>query len=181
MAFAGYLIFTGPCQLSRYPAREASPYRLPWPAGVTYLCGQSNRGVVSHRGWGEFAFDFKMDEGSPVCAARGGVVTHVNVSRDGHGYHAPNNYIGIDHGDGTTGWYLHLQRSGSLVRIDDVVAQGQQIGLSGHVGHSVMPHLHFHVEDHARRATIPITFADVLQHRGIPRMGFRYTSGNIAP
>ncbi len=178
---AAYMLLTGPRDFSRYPPRESSPYRLPWTAGITCFCNQSNRGIVSHRGIEEFAFDFSMDEGSIVCAARAGVVTHLDVSHDGHGWDKPNNYIVVDHGDGTSASYAHLRKGGSLVKKDDRVAQGQRIGLSGHVGKSLAPHLHFHVQDYRRGVTIPVSFSDVPAHRGVPRMGFRYTSGNTAP
>lgn len=176
-----YVCFTGPHDLARYPSRESSPYKLPWPAGQAWLCCQSNRGLASHRGREEFAFDFKMPEGSDVCAARGGVVTGVVVSNDGHGLDASNNFIAIDHGDGTWGWYLHLQKGGSLVEPGQRVTQGQRIGRSGQVGRSLTPHLHFHVRESAPRTTIPVSFADVPDHAGVPRMGFSYVSGNKVP
>lgn len=178
---AAYVLLTGPGDLSLYPARESSPYKLPWPAGQSSLCCQSNRGVVSHRGREEYAFDFLMPEGSPVCAARGGMVVAIAVGNDGHGLNAPNNYLAIDHGDGTWGWYLHLQKDGSLVELRQRVAQSERIGRSGHVGRSLAPHLHFHVRDSARRVTVPVSFADVTEHAGVPRMGFSYVSGNRAP
>ena len=176
-----YLLFTGPRHLDRYPPREGSPYRLPWPAGQTKFCGQSNRGIVSHRGWEEFAYDFNMPVGSDVCAARGGAVIRVVIHHDGHGLHMPNNLLAIDHGDGTTGWYLHLQKDGSLVQVGERVAQGQKIARCGHVGRSLAPHLHFQVTDTARTSTLPVAFADVALQRGVPRMLFFYTSGNTAP
>ncbi len=40
---AAYWIFTGPENLDQYPPAGESPYLLPWPAGTTYLCVQSNR------------------------------------------------------------------------------------------------------------------------------------------
>ena len=176
-----YLLFTGPRNLDRYPSRGTSPYRLPWPARQTWFCGQSNRGIVSHRGWEEFAYDFNMPVGSTVCAARAGQVVRINVSHDGHGFHMPNNFIAIDHGDGTVGWYLHLQQGGSLVQLDDRVAQGQPIARSGHVGRSLAPHLHFQVTDRDQTGTLPISFTDVPGQRGVPRMLFFYTSGNTPP
>ena len=174
----GYWAFTGPRDLSRYPSSAISPYKLPWPAGVTWLCIQSNRGIVSHRGNEEFAFDFKMPEGSEVCAAREGVVTSVQVSHEGHGINAPNNRIVIDHPDGTQGVYLHLQKNGSLVTKGDRIRQGQKIARSGHVGRSMTPHLHFHVELRDKQQTLPISFADVPTDAGVPRMFRWYTSGN---
>ena len=175
---SAYLIFTGPRELDHYPEAKSSPYRLPWRAGESHFCAQSNRGIVSHRGWGEYAYDFMMPVGSDVCAARGGMVRSVVVNHDGHGLHKPNNFITIDHGDGTTGWYLHLKRGGSLVAIGQTVVQGQAIARSGHVGRSLVPHLHFQVTDSARRGTLPVAFADVGLHHGVPRMFFSYTSGN---
>ncbi len=173
-----YVAFTGPEDLSRYPKAESSPYKLPWPAGVSWFCIQSNRGVVSHRGYEEFAFDFKMPVGSDVCAAREGVVLTVDVSHDGNGLNAPNNRITIEHPDGTRGSYLHLQKDGSLVESGDHVKQGQKIARSGHVGRSMTPHLHFHVISVDKGQTIPISFADVPTDEGVPRMFHRYTSGN---
>jgi murein DD-endopeptidase MepM/ murein hydrolase activator NlpD len=178
---AAYLLFTGPHDIARYSPGEKSLYKLPWPAGSTWRCCQSNRGITNHRDWEEFAYDFCMPEGSNVCAARGGIVLRVDDTHDGHGPNMPNNFIFIDHGDGTQGWYLHLQKAGSLVKVGDRVRQGQIIARSGHVGHSMMPHLHFQVFDSERNATVPVRFADVTKHDGIPRMFFRYTSGNAVP
>jgi len=172
---AAYCIFTGPRNLAQYPPRETSPYKLPWRSGVTRLCSQSNRGIVSHHGWQEFAYDFNMPVGSEVCAARSGTVVGVEARYDRHGWRAPNNSISIDHGDGTVGRYLHIKQGGHLVRFGDIVSQGQPIALSGNVGRSFGPHLHFHVISKAERRSIPVSFVDVPKHRGIPRLGFWYT------
>lgn len=172
---------TGPRDLDAYPPAEGSPYLLPWPAGVTRLCVQGNRGVVSHReADGEVAWDFAMPVGSPVVAARGGRVVRVVVEHEGQGTDAPNNLVAVDHGDGTTGWYLHLEKGGALVKVGDEVRQGQPIARSGNVGRSLLPHLHFHVRDRGG-ATVPVAFADadVRRDRGVPRMMRRYTSANV--
>jgi murein DD-endopeptidase MepM/ murein hydrolase activator NlpD len=178
---AAYWIFTGPADLAQYPAAGASPYRLPWTAGQTFTCVQSNRGIVSHRGSEQFAYDFGMPLGTELRAARAGRVVRVVAEHDGHGYHWPNNLVLIEHEDGTRACYAHIRKDGSRVRVGDEVVQGQVIALSGHVGNSMMPHLHFHITDPQKKSTIPITFSDVNQDRGIPRMFKRYTSGNIAP
>ncbi len=176
LAGGAYFLLTGPRDIERYPPAGSSPYRLPWESGVGWICIQSNRGVVSHRGREEFAFDFRMPVGSVVCAARGGVVTRVVATNDGNGFNSPNNLIAIDHGDGTSGWYLHLKRAGVLVALGQKVEQGQKIGLSGNVGHSTGPHLHFDVRDTATNRTLPISFAAVHEDRGVPRMFFSYTA-----
>jgi hypothetical protein len=171
-----YCTLTGPADLDRYPPAAASPYKLPWQAGVRRLCTQSNRGFVTHRGWDEFAYDFAMPVGTDVCAARAGTVLELVVEHDGNGYGAPSNYITIAHGDGTFACYAHIKRHGSYVTVGQHVDQGQPIAASGNVGHSLAPHLHLHVTNQHGH-TVPITFADVPGD-GIPRMGWRYTSKN---
>jgi len=176
-----YCVATGPEDISHYPLAAQSPYRLPWAAGQPHLCVQGNRGVVSHRGWERFAYDFAMPVGTDVCAARGGKVVNVVAWHDGHGHHWPNNLIAIEHDDHTLGYYLHLRKDGSRVKVGDIVKQGQVIAESGHVGNSMMPHVHFHVTDASRKTTLPITFSDVSKDAGIPRMFKTYTSGNLQP
>ena len=173
-----YCVATGPTNLSQYPPADQSPYRLPWAAGKTFRCCQSNRGIVSHRGWKQFAYDFDMPVGTDVCAARGGKVIKVVMDHDGHGRNMPNNLIAIQHDDGTLGYYLHLKKDGSRVKVGDMVQQGQVIAASGHVGKSLMPHLHFHVTDANRKSTLPVSFAGAGKDAGIPRMFKTYTSGN---
>ncbi len=121
-----------------------------------------------------------MPVGSDVCAARAGVIVTVVTEHEGNGPRAPNNLIVVAHGDGTFGWYLHLRRDGSYVRLGERVRQGQRIGASGNVGRSASPHLHFHVTDKDCRV-MPVTFRDVSSGRGIPRTFRRYTSGNAPP
>jgi len=171
-----FLVFTGPRDLSQYPNPKTSPYFLPWRPGVARLCVQGNRAVVSHRGGEEFAYDFAMPEGSDVCAARAGKVELVDVSHDGHGSTMPNNEILINHGDGTWGSYLHLKQGGAKVHVGQHVQRGQFIAASGNVGLSMLPHLHFEVDD-KRGRSLPITFADVPGN-GTPLMFRRYTPGN---
>ena len=131
---------------------------------------QSNRGVVSHRGLEQFAYDFAMPVGSDICAARAGEVIKVVVEHDGHGYRWPNNMVVLRHEDGTLGYYLHIKKDGSRVAVGDKVTQGQVIAASGHVGNSMLPHLHFHVTDPERKSTLPLSFSDVNRDRGVPRM-----------
>src|SRR6185436_2382554 len=94
---AAFMMLTGPRDLPRYPDAAQSPYRLPWRGGITRLCCQGNRAVVSHRGFEEYAYDFAMPVGSDVCAARAGVITYVQVNHDGRGPSAPNNMVTIQH------------------------------------------------------------------------------------
>jgi murein DD-endopeptidase MepM/ murein hydrolase activator NlpD len=180
LAAIGFVLFTGPRHLDLYPDSASSPYKLPWPSGVRYICCQSNRGIVSHRGAEEFAYDFAMPVGSDVCAARGGVVSRIDVSHDGNGVGASNNYVAVDHGDGTTAWYLHLKQGGCDLKVGQHVSQGERIATSGNVGRSMMPHLHFQVVRDGRELE-RVSFCDVTVDRGVPRMFKAYRSGNEQP
>lgn len=160
--------------------RARSPYLLPWRGGSSRLCVQGNCGVVSHfKGeWDQHSFDFAMPVGTPVLAARAGVVVDVDVSHHGAGKNKPANVIDVRHDDGTTGSYVHLKQHGSLVKKGDRVRQGQPIGLSGNVGPSLLPHLHFMVAGRSGDS-IPIWFDDLpAGGDGVPRMLTRYRSGN---
>lgn len=172
------VVLTGPTDLSVFPNHETSPYLLPWPEGVRYLCVQGVRGIVSHHGNSRYAFDFYMPVGSAICAARAGIVIHVVDHYDGNGINWPNNVVVIEHEDGTHGVYAHIRKGGRYVEKGQRVAQGEIIAASGNVGNSMMPHLHFHVWDPQSHQTIPISFRDVDRHHGIPRMFFWYESKN---
>jgi murein DD-endopeptidase MepM/ murein hydrolase activator NlpD len=156
-------------------------YTLPYASGESYRVVQGYGSRFSHTGLEEFAVDLDMPTGTPVHAARSGVVAQVEESHakgcweDGCGRFA--NYIVILHSDGTTGEYYHLRKNGALVDVGDNVAQGQQIGYSGNTGHTTMPHLHFAVYravDWGRTQSIPVRFqgADGMIDR--PRRGARY-------
>jgi murein DD-endopeptidase MepM/ murein hydrolase activator NlpD len=170
-----YFVATGPDDLSLYPAADTSPYRLPWPEGKTYLCVQSNRAIVSHRKWDRYSYDFAMPVGSDICAARAGEVTKVVIQYDRHGYSAPNNMVIVRHEDGTYGNYYHIKKDGSYVKVGDKVAQGQVIAASGHVGKSMLPHLHFCVSDPANKGTLRMSFSNAGKDAGVPRMFKCYT------
>jgi len=122
-------------------------YALPYKAGKSYFLIQAYESNMSHKG--ERALDFKMKKGSEICAAREGVVVSMREDSDKGGlkpeYLSEGNYIIIAHEDGSRAHYWHLAKDGVLVNVDDTVAKGQVIGLSGNTGYSAFPHLHFEV------------------------------------
>jgi len=178
-----YMVRTGVEDADAYPPREQSPYLLPWPGGVSCVCTQGNRAVISHRDeWSKYAYDFAMPIGSPVSAAREGVVSKVVDEYDGNGWDKPANYVTILQDDGSFAEYAHIRRHGSFVQNGERVRQGQIIAESGNVGYSASPHLHFQVYVfHGTFRSVPVTFRDVTIRSGIPRMWLRYTSGNSPP
>ncbi|MDB6162606.1 MAG: peptidase [Xanthomonadaceae bacterium] len=109
-------------------------------------------GSFSHKDPQNFyAVDFAADIGTPVLAARDGVVMQVESDFDKAGldmekFGGRANYVRILHDDGTMGLYAHLEESGVLVRVGQRVHAGQEIGLSGNTGFTTGPHLHFAVQ-----------------------------------
>jgi len=158
-------------------------YALPYTVDHSYRVLQGYGSRFSHRGREEFAVDFDMPIGTPVHAARAGVVARIEESNsigcwdDDCGQYA--NFLVILHSDGTTGEYYHLDKDGVLVDVGDTVARGQKIALSGNTGHTTMPHLHFAVYravKWGRTQSIRVRFqsADgIIDH---PRRGARYKS-----
>ena len=124
-------------------------YRLPYGADASFPIIQGYGAKLSHRGAERFTLDFGMPVGTPVHAARDGVVALVEHSHDAGcpreecGRFA--NFVVVLHSDGTTGEYFHLERGSAQVRVGDRVERGQQLARSGNTGFSTAPHLHFGV------------------------------------
>jgi murein DD-endopeptidase MepM/ murein hydrolase activator NlpD len=162
---------------------DAYVYRLPYGADVSFPVIQSYESKLSHRGSERFTVDFGMPVGTPVHAARGGIVALVEDSHDFGcaleecGQFA--NFVVLLHDDGTTGEYFHLERGSALVRPGERVECGQQLARSGNTGFSTVPHLHFGVYRTARDGgteSLAVRFAA----RGgvvLPRSGARYLNG----
>ncbi len=120
-------------------------YALPYPKGVSRLMVQGYKSQFSHRG--RLGLDFKMKNGSPITAAREGIVVKVegSFSRGGVNkkYYRKANQVVILHNDGSQAYYGHIQQNGVLVNVGDSVKVGQVIAKSGSTGNSAFPHLHF--------------------------------------
>jgi murein DD-endopeptidase MepM/ murein hydrolase activator NlpD len=87
-----------------------------------------------HRG-----VDYAGDYGSPVIAPASGRITLVGYENQGYPVHG--NVVGIDHGQGVGGIFLHL--SSIKVKLGEFVTAGQVIGTLGDTGASTGPHLHW--------------------------------------
>ena len=137
---------------------------------------QGNNSGLNHTGNQKHAWDFRRRCGTPVLAARGGTVSKVVHSNDGNGSGAPNNMVEVDHDDGTTGRYLHVQKNSAKVKKGDAVKQGSELAKVGNVGNSLTGHVHFVVERGGK--SIEVSFADVTEDDGVPRAFKTYKSGN---
>ena len=156
--------------------RDLAPrYLLPYPAGSTFELTQGNCGPASHGGRFRYSFDFRMPAGSPVVAARDGIVSQVRDDRpDDTAKIGDENFVIIWHSDGYYSRYIHLQRGGALVRRGQRVSAGDTIARSGNSGLSAFPHLHFDVAGGCRSGrcvTVPSAFLNAtppVPHRRGP-------------
>ena len=112
--------------------RSVSAGGWTWPASGTVTSGFGYRWGRLHAG-----IDIGASTGTPIHAAKGGVVSYAGVM-GGYG-----NIIVIDHGGGMTTRYAHQSQLGASV--GQTVKVGDRIGYVGNTGNSTGPHLHFEV------------------------------------
>ncbi len=138
-------------------------YRMPFEYGRIRI-GQGPGGGFSHDDeQNRDAIDFAVPEGTPILAAREGVVMQVESDYDQAGldreaYGGKANFIRILHADGSMALYAHLQPEGVQVRVGQYVRKGQRIGLSGNTGFSTAPHLHFVVQANRGMRLVSVPF-----------------------
>ncbi|MGU9853578.1 peptidoglycan DD-metalloendopeptidase family protein [Pseudomonas koreensis] len=141
---------TGAAQSYRYP--------LPWRGGPFRL-SQGANGQYSHYGLkNRYAMDIAMPVGTPIIAARAGVVVKTENSQSGRGNDASGNFVRVLHDDGTMGVYLHLKQGSVSVREGQRVTVGSPLALSGNTGNSSGPHLHFVVQRNTGQGLVSIPY-----------------------
>jgi hypothetical protein len=114
--------------------------------------------------------------GEPVLAPADGTVVSVgDVHPDepvGNLGQKPSygNHVLLDIGGGRYAVLAHLQQGSSRVSEGERVRVGQPIAAVGDSGDSLVPHLHFHVQDSPdfseQVLTVPVAFRDVVLIRG---------------
>ncbi|MBE4736951.1 MULTISPECIES: peptidoglycan DD-metalloendopeptidase family protein [Streptomyces] len=138
--------------ISKYESVDDPPGKL--PAGRQMAMPLSgNPPVTSPYGWRmhptlgvrklHTGTDFGAGSGTPVLAARDGVVTFAGWS-NGYGNRVVISHGTID-GDTISTTYNHML-SGLSVGVGDQVKVGQRVGLVGSTGYSTGAHLHFEVQ-----------------------------------
>ncbi len=144
--------------------------RLPFAPGMAYVVCQGGNGTISHSGYQQYAIDWSMPEGTPIHAARGGIVVKTETAHAAGGadpaYSDQANFVSMVHDDGTVGEYVHLRQDGVAVSVGDRVNAGQLLGYSGNTGWSTAPHLHFRIHrpiNTREVESIPLLFSTVEQ------------------
>lgn len=116
------------------PLRRPNGSRITTIYGVRRYYNGKFANNYYHRG-----VDYAGGFGSPVIAAAAGRVAL--VGKESQGFKVHGNIVGIDHGQGVTSIYMHL--NGINVKEGDMVKAGQLIGGIGSTGASTGPHLHW--------------------------------------
>lgn len=142
------------------PAGAAQGYRYPFPwRGGPFRLSQGANGDYSHFGpKNKYAMDIAMPVGTPIIAARAGVVVKTENSQNGRGTDPSGNFVRILHDDGTMGVYLHLKQGSVSVREGQRVTVGSPLALSGNTGNSSGPHLHFVVQRNTGMGLVSIPY-----------------------
>lgn len=106
--------------------------------GISSAFGANRGGGKKHNG-----VDFPAAPGTPVYATGAG-----KVLRSGYDDKS-GNFVVIDHGNGTTSSYSHMQGASAL-KPGDMVTPDTRLGGVGSTGHSTGPHLHMVVKQNGK-------------------------------
>jgi murein DD-endopeptidase MepM/ murein hydrolase activator NlpD len=166
------------CDGQVYASLVDTPYVLPFPVGSKYPMNLGNCSSSYHAEQfpDRYAYDFGMDIGTKVTAARAGTVVRV-VEHGIDGDSFVNNLVVVDHGDGTFAEYMHLTTDGALVSVGATVVVGDDVGLSGNTGLAGYPHLHFIVvkdDPSWPYDPVPVSFRNATPNDLVLREGVFY-------
>ena len=117
-----------------------------WPTRGMFSSGFGWRWGRMHKG-----IDIANNVGTPVVAAKDGVVVFAGWHSGGYGF-----LVTLRHEDGSESLYAHNSRL--LVQEGQQVEQGQTISQMGSTGRSTGPHLHFEIHPAGRGAVNPLQF-----------------------
>lgn len=161
-------------------------YRYPFEEGKAFVVSQGFNGRFSHYSpTSRYAVDISMPEGTPILAARAGIV----VAREDYffrggireEFYERSNFVKILHDDGSMADYVHLELDSIVVTAGQRVEVGDLLGRSGSTGYSSGPHLHFVISQNQgmELLSIPFTFRDpVTGEQIVPREGMRLAASN---
>jgi len=143
-------------------------YLPPIAPNTTFQISQAFGGSFSHTDeQNKYAVDIAMPIGTPVHAARSGIVVEVEDDFYKGGtdkaYSSEANNIRILHDDGSMAIYAHMELEKAQVYPGLEVFAGQLIGYSGNTGFTTGPHLHFAVQINQGMRLVSVPFAFINQ------------------
>ena len=161
-----------------FPDPQTSLYVLPFQPGTAHeVYATTEHYRSANQGVGLYAIDFVMPIGTEVVASRAGRVVALREQfKDGNNVDLQENFIFVEHEDGTVARYFHLTHQGVVVELGQPVSAGQLIGYSGNTGQSGGPHLHFDVQQCGPNLppnynqlpcgqTVPVSFRNTQSHQ----------------
>jgi murein DD-endopeptidase MepM/ murein hydrolase activator NlpD len=143
--------------------RPEQPYAPPFASGQRFPIGQAFEGTFSHQHpQSRYAVDIGLPLGTPVRAARAGVIMEVAGDFFDGGldpkYQTRANAVRLLHDDGTMAVYAHLHPDSIRVSPGQRVARGAWLANSGNTGFSSGPHLHFAIQHNTGMELVSIPF-----------------------
>ena len=147
-------------QAAKGGSTQSNPGGYIWPVDSRYITstvgGRASPGGIgstNHKGTDIGRVGYT----SSVYAAKAGTVIVAQYSS------SYGNYVVVAHGSGNTTLYAHM--SSIKVSVNQYVAQGAVLGITGSTGNSTGPHLHFEVTENGVRV-------NPLSHGAEPRKGY---------
>ena len=129
-----------------WPIKDNSGYISSWFGASRSKGGGSTR---VHKG-----IDIIVPQGTPVIATADGIV-RLAGTMNGYGL-----LIVVEHTDGIHSAYAHLSQL--MVKVGDVIKEGDMIGLSGDTGRVTTAHLHYEVRK-GEKALNPLWFLPAIE------------------
>jgi murein DD-endopeptidase MepM/ murein hydrolase activator NlpD len=131
LLFAGFLAGCSAIPPKPTPGERISRKEFRWPLEAAVSSGFGSRPGGRHGG-----IDLLAPAGTPIRAAERGVVSYAGNGMRGYG-----NVVVLDHGEGLSTLYGHLETI--RVKSAEVVPAGAAIGTVGRTGNATTNHLHF--------------------------------------
>lgn len=131
-----------------------SGYVYPLPSSNTTVTSRfgPRKHPISGKLHNHTGADIAAPGGTTIYAVQGGVVVTSAYAPSSYG-----EYVVINHGNGVTTLYAHMQRGSRKVKEGDVVKQGQALGLVGMTGSATGNHLHLELrKDGVRQNPLPM-------------------------
>jgi murein DD-endopeptidase MepM/ murein hydrolase activator NlpD len=126
--------------------KTTNTYKIPIDIANVTLTSKEG---IAHVGDLVHSIDYDAPIGTPIYAARDGVVVFVKSDSDRGGddpvFEEHANYIEILHDNNEVSEYEHILKNSAKVKAGGTVKAGEQIAEVGNTGWSECPHLHFMV------------------------------------